>query len=79
MKIIRKIFPVGHFVISLVFIGCALVLIGFAGFQLWQGVQPISPVDLLQRLNAVLDGMALLTGAVATLSTARHEKVCKSA
>ena len=67
MNILRTIVPVGHVVISLLCIGCALVRIGVAGFQLWQGIQPISPVDLPQRLNAVLDGMALLTVAVATL------------
>jgi hypothetical protein len=67
MKIVRKIFPIGHFVISLLFIGCALALIGFAGFQLWQGIQPIRPVALPQRLNAVLESIALLTVAVAAL------------
>jgi hypothetical protein len=67
MKIIRKIFPIGHFVISLLFVGSALALIGFAGFQLWQGIQRISPVDLPQRLNVVLDSIALLIVAVATL------------
>src|SRR5262245_23916371 len=67
MNMIRKIFPVGHFVISVLFIGCALALIGFAGFQLWQGIQPISPSSLPQRLNAVLESIALLTVAVAAL------------
>lgn len=67
MKIIRKIFPIGHFVISLLFIICALALICFAGFQLWQGIQPISALPLPQRLNAVLESIALLTVAVAAL------------
>jgi hypothetical protein len=67
MKIILKIFPIGHFVISLLFIGCGLALIGLAGFELWQGIQPISPFSLHQRLNAVLDSIALLTVAVAAL------------
>jgi hypothetical protein len=67
MKIIRKIFPIGHFVISLLFIGCGLALIGLAGFQLWQGIQPINTFSLHQRLNAVLDSIALLTVAVAAL------------
>jgi hypothetical protein len=43
MKIIRKIFPIGHFIISVLFIGCALALISLAGFELWQGIQPIAP------------------------------------
>jgi hypothetical protein len=67
MKIIRKIFSIGHFVISLLFIGCGLALIGLAGFELWQGIQPISTFSLHQRLNAVLDSIALLTVAVAAL------------
>jgi hypothetical protein len=67
MKIIRKIFPIGHFVISLLFVGCALALIGLAAFELWQGIQPASSFSLGQRLNAVLESIALLTVAVAAL------------
>jgi putative Mn2+ efflux pump MntP len=67
MKIIRKLFPIGHFVISLLFIGCALALISFAGLQLWEGIQPLSTLSLPQRLNAVLESIALLTVAVAAL------------
>jgi hypothetical protein len=67
MNLIRKIFPIGHFVISILFIGCALALISFAGFQLWQGIQPISSSSLPQRLSAVLESIALLTVAVAAL------------
>jgi putative Mn2+ efflux pump MntP len=67
MKILRKIFPIGHFIISVLFIGCALALISLAGFELWQGIQPISTVSLRQRLNAVLESIALLTVAVAAL------------
>jgi hypothetical protein len=65
MKIIHKIFPLGHFVISLLFIGCGLALISFAGWQLWQGIQPAISLSLTQRLNAVLESIALLTVAVA--------------
>ena len=67
MKIICKIFLIGHFAISILFIGCALALISFAGFQPGQGIQPISSFSLPQRLNAVLDSIALLTVAVAAL------------
>ncbi|MDQ3831076.1 MAG: hypothetical protein M3361_17615 [Candidatus Tectomicrobia bacterium] len=67
MKIVHKIFPVGHFVISVLFIGCALALISFAGFELWQGVRPGGAFSLTQRLNAVLESIALLTVAVAAL------------
>ena len=71
MKILRKIFPIGHFVISLLFIGCALTLISLAGFELWQGIQPIRTVSLRHRLNAVLESIALLTVAVAALELAQ--------
>jgi hypothetical protein len=67
MKIIHKIFPIGHLVISLLFIGCGLALISFAAFELWQGIQPVSTLSLNQRLNAVLESIALLTVAVAAL------------
>ena len=67
MKIVHKIFPIGHFVISVLFVGCALALISFAGFELWQGVRPGGTFSLAQRLNAVLEGIALLTVAVAAL------------
>jgi hypothetical protein len=67
MKIIHKIFPIGHFVISVLFICCALALISFAAFELWQGIQPGSTFSLNQRLNAVLESIALLTVAVAAL------------
>jgi uncharacterized membrane protein SpoIIM required for sporulation len=67
MKMLHKIFPICHLVISLLFIGCALALISFAGFQLWQGIQPVGALPLPQRLNAVLDSIALLTVAVAAL------------
>jgi hypothetical protein len=67
VKIIHKIFPFGHFVISLLFISCALALISLAGFQLWQGIQPVGAFSLPQRLNAVLESIAILTVAVAAL------------
>jgi hypothetical protein len=67
MKIIHKIFPIGHFVVSVLFIGCALALICLAGFELWQGIQPFNVLALTQRLDAVLESIALLTVAVAAL------------
>jgi putative Mn2+ efflux pump MntP len=71
MKMLHKIFPLGHFVISLLFIGCALTLISLAGFELWQGIQPIRPVSMRHRLNAVLESIAVLTVAVAALELAQ--------
>jgi hypothetical protein len=67
MKILHKIFPIGHFIISLMFIGSSFALIGLAGLQLWNGFQPMHSVPLSVRVNAVLEAIALLTVAVAAL------------
>ena len=67
MKLIHRFFPVGHMVISLMFIVCALALICFAGFELWEGIQPFGALTPMQRLNAVLESIAVLTVAVAAL------------
>jgi putative Mn2+ efflux pump MntP len=67
MKLLHKLFPLGHFLISLLFIGCGLALITFAAFQLWHGIQPGGGLALTQRLHTVLDSIAILTVAVAAL------------
>jgi hypothetical protein len=67
VKFFYKGFVIGHFVISVMFAGCALGLIIFAGLELWQGIQPLSMLSLLQRLDAVLESVALLTVALAAL------------
>jgi hypothetical protein len=67
MKLLRKLFPFGHFIISLLFVVCALALIFLAAVQLWQALQPGGGLALNQRLNAVLESIALLTVAVAAL------------
>jgi hypothetical protein len=67
MKLLHKLFPLGHFFISLLFIACGLALITFAAIQLWQGVQPWHALALNERLHTVLDSIAVLTVAVAAL------------
>ena len=67
MKLIHKLFPAGHFVISLLFVAAALALIAIAGMQLWQGIQLFGNADVVQRLNAVLESIAVLTVALASL------------
>ena len=67
MKFIHKIFEVGHFLISLLFIVCAVVILWFTLVQLWQGIQPAADVSIQDRLNAILESIALLTIAVASL------------
>jgi hypothetical protein len=67
MQLVHKIFPVGHFVISLVFVVCAVVIIFLAVAQLWQGVLPGTELSINERLNAILESIALLAVAVAAL------------
>jgi putative Mn2+ efflux pump MntP len=67
MKLLHKLFPLGHFLISLLFIGCGVALITFAALQLWRGVQPWHGLALNERLHTVLDSIAVLTVAVAAL------------
>ena len=67
MKLLSKLFPFGHFIISLLFVVCALALIFLAAVQLWQAHQLGGDLALNQRLNAVLESIALLTVTVAAL------------
>jgi len=67
MKLLHKLFPLGHFLISLLFIGCGVALITFAALQLWHRVQPWHGLALNERLHTVLDSLAVLTVAVAAL------------
>jgi hypothetical protein len=67
MNFIHRLFPAGHFVIGLLFVASAFALIGVAGLQLWQGIQLFDDVALNERLNAVLESIAVLTVAVAAL------------
>lgn len=67
MKLIHLLFPAGHLVIGLLFLASAFALIGVAAVQLWSGVQLFDEVALPDRLNTVLESIAVLTVAVAAL------------
>lgn len=67
MKALHFLFSAGHFVISVLFLAAGLALIGAAVLQLWQGIQWMEDASLLPRINAVLEGIAVLTVAVAAL------------
>jgi hypothetical protein len=82
MKFLHKLFPAGHFVISLLFLGGGFALIFIAGAQLWQGVHIFRETDITDRLNAVLESIAVLTVAVAALElgqTILEEEVQRAA
>jgi hypothetical protein len=67
VKFFYRIFPAGHFVISLLFVAAALALIAIAGAQLWRGIQLFEEAGVIDRLNAVLESIAVLTVALAAL------------
>jgi hypothetical protein len=67
LKFLYRLFPAGHFIVGLLFLAGALALIGVAAVQLWQGIQLFREVPIYERLNAVLESIAVLTVAVAAL------------
>jgi hypothetical protein len=71
MKALLKIFPAAHLVISALFMLAALGLLWFSGYELWQVAAPPEGSNVSTRLGHVLDAIALLTIAVATLELAQ--------
>jgi hypothetical protein len=67
VSILLRLFPAGHFVISVLFLVAGAALIVLAAVQLWQGVQLFETAGLFDRLNSVLESIAVLTVAVAAL------------
>jgi hypothetical protein len=82
LKVIRKIFLIGYSLIIFLFICCAIVLIAFAAIELWHGIDPASDLQLKERFNSILEGIGLLTIAVAALElgqTILEEEVVREA
>jgi len=67
MNFLLRLFTAGHFVISLLFLAGAIALIGLAASHMWQGIQLFDELPVTQRLNAVLESIAMLAVAVAAL------------
>ncbi len=67
MKLLLKLFPAGHLVISVLFIVSAFALLAFAGYELWKVVDPSAAYGMQARIDGVLNSIALLTIAVAAL------------
>ncbi len=70
MKYLMRLFPAGHLVISVLFVVCAATLILFALQDLWMLVRPANDSGH-PPVNQVLNAIALLTIAVATLELAQ--------
>ena len=67
MSFLHRLFQVGHLIISVLFLVAGFALIGAAATQVWQGIQPLESASLIERLNTVLESIAVLTVAVAAL------------
>ena len=67
MKLLLKLFPLGHLLISVMFIVSAFALLAFAGYELLQAIVPPAGQGMPMRVDAVLNCIALLTIAVAAL------------
>lgn len=63
----HKLFPAGHFIISVMFVVCSIALLVFAVMQLWNGIWPANGPTVTQRVNLVLEGLSLLVVSVAAL------------
>ena len=66
MKIVSRIFITGYAVITVLFALCAFALVVFGAVEIWRALSP-GDVSLRERFNAILEGIGLLTIAVAAL------------
>jgi hypothetical protein len=66
VKIVNKIFVAGYILITLLFAVCAFTLIAFGAVELWRALSP-GGSSLRDRFNTILEGIGLLTIAVASL------------
>jgi hypothetical protein len=78
----RRIFSVGYIAIVLLFLGSGFALIVFAALELWHALVPQEAISTTGRFNAILEGIGLLTIAVAALElgqTILEEEVMREA
>jgi hypothetical protein len=69
LRYIHAAFPVGHFLISLFFVACAVALMGLAGSQFWSAITS-GAMGSRDQLGTVLESLALSTVALSALELA---------
>ncbi len=82
MKVLLKLFPAGHLLIAALFVLASIALIALGAAQLWDGVRLFDGATLMERVHAVLQGIAVLTVALAALElgqTILEEEVLREA
>jgi hypothetical protein len=67
MKIIQKVFVVGYALITLLFAASAFALIAFGGIEVGHALFMAADLPARGRLIAILEGIGILTIAVAAL------------
>lgn len=68
MRIITRIIRLGQVIITLMFVLAAFLMIVFAAMQIWEAVFVTVERELTVRRNLVLEGITMLTVAVASLA-----------
>ena len=63
-KLIRVVFNIGYGSIVLLFVCAGAGLIYFAAVELWSGISPAHDLSVRDRLNAIIEGVGLITIAV---------------
>jgi uncharacterized paraquat-inducible protein A len=66
LDVVGRVFPIGHFAVSVLFIACAFSLIGFSCLVLWQSLQP-GDMTMTDRRDGVLEALAIITVSLAAL------------
>ena len=66
-KFIGKFFVIGYSTIIFLLICCAFSLIILAAMELWQGINPTVSVSIIDRFNAILESIGLVTIAIVAL------------
>jgi len=71
VKFSERFFAMGFAVVVILFAGCAVALIVFSGVDLWRAVQPSEVLTLPKRFDLILDCIAMLTIAMASMELAQ--------
>jgi hypothetical protein len=82
MKLVQAAFRIIYMVVALLFLCCGASLISVASIELWHGLNPASDLARLDRFDSILECVALLTIAVASLElgqTILEEEVVRNA
>lgn len=64
---LHRSIEIGHLIIGLVFVLAALALLLSALYCLWTGINPFKTMEVETRVDEILNGIAVLTVALATL------------